>query len=87
MGNLDDDDSGMPLENQLATEAIFIMARAAAMRAIEQLFHGLNGIAPLPDGIIKALIAIAYDGWLDGVGDALKLGDQTAKALIEQEGN
>ncbi len=75
MNRDNDEDSGLSPEADAQAAAVMIIADGAVQLVTEQLFHGLNSIAPtpMPDILMKIAIGQAFSGWLEGVEASLQL--------------
>ena len=70
----DDDDALSPVTAAQAA-AVMVIANGAVQRATEQLFHGLNSLAPIkmPDILMKIAIGQAFECWLVGVEASIEM--------------
>ena len=82
--NDDDDDALSPVTAAQAA-AVMVIANGAVQRATEQLFHGLNSLAPIkmPDILMKIAIGQAFECWLVGVEAAIELVRDASQYVTE----
>ena len=89
---MDKDNSGdneLSPEVQAQASAVMIIADNGVQRATEQLFYGLNSIAPtpMPEVMMKIAIGHAVSGWLQGVEESLDLVREAARYVLDNTEN
>ena len=89
MGGHDDYDNGddgalSPVTSAQAA-AVMVIANGAVQRATEQLFHGLNSLAPIkmPDILMKIAIGRAFECWLVGVEESIEMVRDASQYVTE----
>ena len=89
MGGHDDydegDDGALSPVTAAQAAAVMVIANGAVQRATEQLFHGLNSLAPIkmPDILMKIAIGQAFEGWLVGVEASIEMVSDAAQYVTE----
>ena len=80
----DDDDALSPVTAAQAA-AVMVIANGAVQRATEQLFHGLNSLAPIkmPDILMKIAIGQAFECWLVGVETSIGMVRDASQYVTE----
>ena len=81
----DDDDDALSPVTAAQAAAVMVIANGAVQRATEQLFHGLNSLAPIkmPDILMKIAIGQAFECWLVGVEAAIELVRDASQYVTE----
>ena len=89
MGGHDDydegDDGALSPVTAAQAAAVMVIANGAVQRATEQLFHGLNSLAPIkmPDILMKIAIGRAFECWLVGVEESIEMVRDAAQYVTE----
>lgn len=80
-----DDDGALSPVTAAQAEAVMVIANGAVQRATEQLFHGLNSLAPIkmPDILMKIAIGRAFECWLVGVEESIEMVRDAAQYVTE----
>ena len=79
-----DDDALSPVTAAQAA-AVMVIANGAVQLATEQLFHGLNSLAPIkmPDILMKIAIGQAFECWLVGVEASIEMVRDASRYVTE----
>ena len=81
----DDDGAGLSPETAAQAAAVMVIANGAVQRATEQLFHGLNSLAPIkmPDILMKIAIGQAFECWMVGVEASIEMVRDASQYVTE----